>query len=39
MSVDDNVLTFTAIQGIQAGRQYYSVTKKKFLQSYELNAL
>jgi DNA sulfur modification protein DndB len=25
MSVDDNVLTFTAIQGIQAGRQYYSV--------------
>ncbi|QDV24624.1 DNA sulfur modification protein DndB [Aureliella helgolandensis] len=25
MSLDDNVLTFTAIQGIQAGRQYYSV--------------
>jgi DNA sulfur modification protein DndB len=25
MSLDDNVLTFTAIQGVQAGRQYYSV--------------
>ncbi len=25
MSADDNVLTFTAIQGVQAGRQYYSV--------------
>lgn len=25
MSLDDNVLTFTAIQGVQAGRNYYSV--------------
>lgn len=25
MSLDDNVLTFTAIQGIQAGRHYFSV--------------
>jgi DNA sulfur modification protein DndB len=25
VSLDDNVLTFTAIQGVQAGRQYYSV--------------
>jgi len=24
VSVDDNVLTFTAIQGVQAGRRYYS---------------
>ena len=25
MSLDDNVLTFTAIQGLQAGRHYFSV--------------